>query len=377
MGGLERHVSSLTIQQAAEGKTIALYTMHGRPEFESRNVTVHRLPGGAAIGLLRRDSLIRLVFLLQCVPAVIVSHFRRPFDVFHLHGDFVEALAGAILTAATGKPAVVTVHAGLNRGRLYRWIAGFCFRRVSGLLAHSLEIRDELVSIGIPDERITLSHSGVWVSQITRPGADRPADENEVSPVGDRIPDGAVDGSYTVLCVGRLHAMKGQRYLIEAIRLLPPEPIVKTVLAGDGPDRDALKRLAAGSPHSIEFAGELAHDSLVRLLHGADVFVLPSVSLAGQRESTPTALLEAMTAGLPIITTPSGGIKDLVEDGVNGLIVPERDARALAEAIHTLAENAPLRAEMSIRNRARGAGFDWSAVAGTITQAYFNAEARR
>ena len=361
LGGLERHVSNLTIQQAAEGKTVALYTLSGRPEFESNNVTAHRLPGGAAINLLKRDSLIRLLFVLMCVPVVVVSHLRRPFDIFHLHGDFVEALAGTILTAITGRPAVVTVHAGLNRGRLYAWIAGHAFRRVSGLLAHSHEIRDELVSLGVSVERITLSHSGIWVAQVANP--------NEY-PTGDRHRGAATDSSFTVVCVGRLHEMKGQRHLIEAMRLLPSESLVRTVLAGDGPDRDELRRLAAASLREIEFAGEVSHDTLVQLLHRADLFVLPSVSLAGQRESTPTALLEAMAAGLPIVTTPSGGIKDIIKDGVNGIVVPERDADALAKAVARLASDSKMRSEMAARNRLEAAAFDWSTVAGNIERAY-------
>jgi glycosyltransferase involved in cell wall biosynthesis len=366
LGGLERHVSNLTVQQVAEGKTVALYTLSGRPEFESNNVSVHRLPGGVAINLLKRDSLIRLLFLLMFVPVVVVSHLRRSFDVFHLHGDFVEALAGIILTAITGRPAVVTVHAGLNRGRLYNWIAGHAFRRVSGLLAHSYEIRDELASLGVSVERITLSHSGIWVDQVANPNGHLATDRHR----GE-----STDSSFTVVCVGRLHEMKGQKHLIEAMRLLPSESHVRTVMAGDGPDRDELRRLAAASHKDIEFAGEVAHEALVQLLHSADLFVLPSVSLARQRESTPTALLEAMAAGLPVVTTPSGGIKDIINEGVNGIIVPERDAVALAEAIRKLAADPRLRAEMGARNRKQAAHYDWSEVAEGVTRAYVSAGA--
>ena len=315
---------------------------------------------------------VALAFAVIVFPLVWRANRRRPFDVVHLHGDWFEAVNGVLFWKILGIPSVLTVHAGLNSKRAYRLLAGPAFRRMPGIIAHSKEIRDELVSMGVSVERITLSHSGIWVAQITSAGADRPVDENVVSPAGDRIGGESASGPYTVLRVGRLHTMKGQRYLIEAIRLLPKQPSVKTVLAGDGPNRDELRRLAAGSPNEIEFVGELMHDALIRLLHRADVFALPSVSLAGQRESTPTALLEAMAAGLPIITTPSGGIRDIIEDGHNGIIVPERNAQALAEAIRKLTEDEQLRAEMGARNREQAAEYDWSRVAGMVRQVYIN-----
>jgi len=367
MGGLERHARSLTAQQASEGLEVELFTMLGNPQFESNRVVVHRVPGAWLARLMPRDTLLSALFLVLCLPFVVVAHRRRPFDVFHLHGDVFEAIFGAMLTALTGRPAVVTIHAGLNRRRIYRLVARYFFRRVSGLLAHSQEIREELVSLGVDDERISLSHSGIWLSSVANPAEN----EKPAVPVniGEERASGKTDPLLAV-CVGRIHPMKGHRHLIEAVRLFQNEARVQVHIVGDGSELESLKKAAQGMDDLIKFRGELNHEQVVELLHSADIFVLPSVSLPRQRESTPTALLEAMACGLPIVTTACGGIKDIVDDLVNGLIVPEADPQALADALQMLASNAGARADMRKANLHKASQFDWPVISAGISNAY-------
>jgi glycosyltransferase involved in cell wall biosynthesis len=97
--------------------------------------------------------------------------------------------------------------------------------------------------------------------------------------------------------------------------------------------------------------------------------------LAGQREAKPVAVQEAMAAGLPIVATPSGGIKDMVKDGVNGALVPEKDPQALADALTKLMADPSARARMRATNREQGRGYDWSHVARQVGETYKKAGA--
>jgi glycogen(starch) synthase len=139
-------------------------------------------------------------------------------------------------------------------------------------------------------------------------------------------------GRPRLLFVGRLAPQKGVRALVAAAGLLENES-AQVILVGDGPERPALeseaRRLGVGG--RLRFVGFLAHEELPAVMSHADLLVLPSVY-----EELGTVLLEAMQTGLPIVASKTGGIPDVIEDGVNGLLVPPGDPEALARAIDRL-----------------------------------------
>jgi glycosyltransferase involved in cell wall biosynthesis len=150
-----------------------------------------------------------------------------------------------------------------------------------------------------------------------------------------------------VLGVGRLVPKKGFRHLIEAAALSPGGFEVE--LAGDGPERPDLERLAAARKVEgrVIFDGELGEEGLAAACARADAICMPSVLASdGDRDGVPNALLEAMAASLPAVTTDAGGLPEAAEDGRTGLVVPQADAQALAEALERLERDAELRARL-------------------------------
>lgn len=159
------------------------------------------------------------------------------------------------------------------------------------------------------------------------------------------------DAEVRILFLGWVEDHKGVPELIDAVarlaadRTLPP---VRLHLAGDGGGRaEAEARVAAaGLGGRVEFLGWIEGEAKARALAAADVFCLPS-----HAEGLPNALLEAMAAGLPVVSTPVGSIPDVVAPGENGLLVPVRDAGALAHALRTLVADPALRARIGARAR--------------------------
>lgn len=145
--------------------------------------------------------------------------------------------------------------------------------------------------------------------------------------------------------VGRLTDQKGHRYLLEALRRLDRRD-VRVLIAGEGPLRDELERLAGGLP--VTFLGQ--RDDVPRLLAALDVFVFPS-----EFEGLPFTLLEAMAAGVPVVASDVDGNRDAVEDEVTGILVPPRDPRALADAIGRQLERPDERARLGEAGRRRAA----------------------
>jgi colanic acid/amylovoran biosynthesis glycosyltransferase len=147
-----------------------------------------------------------------------------------------------------------------------------------------------------------------------------------------------------LISTGRLIEKKGHTYTLRALALLKerhPEISFSLDIIGDGPDETVLKAEAArlGLNDIVRFHGGLPHRRTLEMLREATIFVLPSVTAKdGDMEGIPVSIMEAMAMGLPVIATFHSGIPELVEDGVSGRLVPERDAEALAAAISSVAE---------------------------------------
>jgi glycosyltransferase involved in cell wall biosynthesis len=149
-----------------------------------------------------------------------------------------------------------------------------------------------------------------------------------------------------VLAVGRLQPKKGFGVLIAACGLLRDRGVAfRCLIAGEGPERrplqDAIARL--GLSDLVTLRGECSQEEVSVLLGKATVFALPCVIAPdGDRDSLPNVILEALTAGVPVVTTPVAGIPEVIEPGRTGLLAPPGEARALAAAIEELLKNEPL-----------------------------------
>lgn len=142
-----------------------------------------------------------------------------------------------------------------------------------------------------------------------------------------------------LISVGRLVEKKGHAYTLQALAELRrerPDLSVTLDIVGEGELTQSLRREVAALrlDDIVTFHGGLPHGETLALLDEAAVFVLPSVTAGdGDMEGIPVSLMEAMARGMPVISTYHSGIPELVEDGVSGFLVPERDVAALARAI--------------------------------------------
>jgi glycosyltransferase involved in cell wall biosynthesis len=161
--------------------------------------------------------------------------------------------------------------------------------------------------------------------------------------------------SATLLFAGRLVPEKGVFEAVEALSLLPERRDIRLVIAGSGPSEPELgaRIRALGLQGKAELLGHLDADGMRSLYRSADVFVLPTYWIEG----FPTAIAEAMDAGLPVVTTRSRGMADHLEEGTNAVFVPPRDPRALAGALERLLEDSALRERLSEANRTKVADF--------------------
>ena len=263
------------------------------------------------------------------VPALmsLVRYVRRHhIDIIHTHllaADIMGRMAGWL----TGRPVVSTIHNSRTdldeeprrRQWMERWTARLMTRR---LVVVSELLRDEICTwFGLTPERVITIANGVDTARFQRDGP--------IS-TGRRCARALVGGDYPMITnVARLVPQKAQHFLIEAAQIvLATAPDVRFVLLGDGPLRPELEAQAAalGISDKVIFAG--FRPDVADVLAASDVFVLSSLW-----EGMPVALLEAMAAGCTAVSTDVGGVAQVLQDGVTGLLVPPSDPEALAAAL--------------------------------------------
>lgn len=196
------------------------------------------------------------------------------------------------------------------------------FDEADGVTVLSGPMRQRVRHLGCPDDRIREHHIGVDLDAFS-------FRERGTDTEGRAI---------RLLTVARLVEKKGVEYGLRAVAALQDENLNYTVL-GDGPLRAALEALAEslGITDRVDFRGAADQRAVREAMDAADLFMLPSVTASdGDQEGTPTVLMEAGAAGLPVISTLHAGIPEVVLDGLTGRLVAERDAAALAEALRDL-----------------------------------------
>ena len=167
----------------------------------------------------------------------------------------------------------------------------------------------------------------------------------------------AMRAPYRLLAVGRFVRKKGFDQLLRAARLLSDGGIdFHLTIAGDGLLRWRLKWLAhhLGIAERVSFPGFVPHDAVAALFAASDIFIMPCVvAPSSDRDGLPTVILEALLHRVPVVTTAVSGIPELIEDGVTGLLVGERDPAAIAAAVRRLIDDREEALAMAERGRAR------------------------
>jgi glycosyltransferase involved in cell wall biosynthesis len=172
----------------------------------------------------------------------------------------------------------------------------------------------------------------------------------------------------TLIFIGRLHPIKGVKYLIDALAIIKKSTFnTKLIIVGDGDERTGLEKQAniLGLGEDVIFTGGIKNDQIPGYLAKSDILVLPSLS-----EGFPNVILEAFASGLPVIATKVRGIREIVHEGVNGYLIEAENSREIADKVIQLFDDRVLMEKMSENNKIKAEGYSWEKVAPNIEEVY-------
>ena len=301
-------------------------------------------------------------------------HARRVRQLIEsLQPDLLHALhltSYGFLGALSGvRPLVISVWGTdvLEAPRLtpfHGWLTRFALRRADAITATGLHLATETTRYAPRSKRVTVVPYGVdlerFVPESVRGEPVEPRASRRPSTSSGRTATASAEGAPVVIgTAARLSPEKGIAYLIEAFAALRRRfgERLTLRLAGEGPERQKLEALVRrlGVGEAVDFRGWVEHEELPAFLRELDVFVLPSTA-----EGFGVAAVEASATGLPVVATSVHGIPDVVRDSVTGLLVPAKDATALATAIGRLVEDEGLRRRLGAAGREYVAQrYDW------------------
>jgi glycosyltransferase involved in cell wall biosynthesis len=279
-----------------------------------------------------RGTLYQLFYFVE---AGILAKQMKVHQIQHLHNHFGDSSCTVAMLAAAlgGKTFSFTLHGPYIFFDPYRWRLDEKIKRSLFVSCISHFCRSQGMIFTPTDKwnRMHIIHCGV------DPALFNLVKHNEFA--------------HRLLYTGRLAAVKGLPILLESLAaIIPALPDIVLTVVGDGPDRKKLEDMTTqlGLEENVKFVGYQSQAEVREHMQQTDVFVLPSFA-----EGVPVSLMEAMAAGVPVVTTRIAGVSELVEDGVSGYLVPPGDPVLLADRIKTLLTDNQLRTRFGAAGRAK------------------------
>jgi len=318
VGGSEHQMVEVASRQKARGYQVVA----GCLSTEGSLIEILRDAGISVFEFNPKGGLFRPKGIFQLLR--LARFFQKhQFDVVQTH-DLYSTLMGVPAAWLARVPVILSCRRDLSHWWWYtpfrRWILRLIQNRSTYVIANSQAVRDFLVEKdGFDSKIVRVIRNGVDLERFLNISQDR-----------QRLPSHLAFDSKLIAVVANMHfETKGHTDLIRAAAEVSREcPVARFLLIGDGAERAHIEAMVAelGLGKTVLFLGR--RNDVPSILACCDLFVLPSWA-----EGLPNSVLEAMAAGLPIVSTSVGGIPELIEDGVSGLLVSPKDSHALATAI--------------------------------------------
>ncbi|MBW1846230.1 MAG: glycosyltransferase family 4 protein [Deltaproteobacteria bacterium] len=346
VGGAEMVLHNLSNQLSHFGDEVHIFAPRFKgvsPEVES-SYHVHRYPNPFSKRYLVRKVLLPLAWL----------HLRHHFDILHCHSGYPPGYVGITFKKWFKVPVLVRPHGSDivpgDRIRRYPKLTErlkFALRSADAVVAQGQYLKELILTLGVDSSKVHIIHNGVNLNDFA--GKE---------PFSHPRP--------YILALGNLIFRKGFDILLHAYSSVA-EPKPDLLIAGPGREEKMLKALAKemGIEHQVKFIGFIDGQKKINLFRSAEFFICPS-----RKEPFANVLIEAMSAGLPVIASSIDGNKELIIHEKNGLLFPSENSEALKDAMQRLISEDGLADRMRSVLPGFAKDFDWPIVARKYRELY-------
>ena len=349
-GGVANHITFLYKELLKTGHEVKIITPYSGNSDLLENKDI--LPIGKPVSISSAGSIARITLSPMLSSPVKAVLEREKFDIIHLHDPLYSTLTLTVLQHSK-TTNIGTFHAFQKTRIPYHLISPLfqgAFNKLHGRIAVS-EPAERFISRYFPAE-YNIIPNGIDFKRFSTP----------LPPI-----EKLRDGKLNILFVGRAEKRKGLNFLLEAYPLIKQEvPQSRLVIVGPETRQKyehIAKKLALTD---VVFTDYIPNDDLPAYYQTADVFCSPATG----GESFGIILLEAMAASKAIVASSIDGYASLINNGVEGLMVPPKDITALANTIVTLLKDEPRRREMGMHGRQKAEQYSWSNIAKAINEYY-------
>ncbi|WP_369600010.1 glycosyltransferase family 4 protein [Hahella sp. SMD15-11] len=344
-GGLEKHVLRLSQLQRQQGHDVVV-------AFNCGNMSSPfdiRLLRGASLARVRPQVVRDLLFYIAVVLNITTRRLR--FDVVHLHGDYTAFYFGPLLARlCSAKILCCSVHGKMRRTKIFR-----------SIYSKILSDYDLVYCTGYSEYLYLKNEVRPSVKVFWQPSG---VDNEFLSEGANTVFE------YDVVTVGSLVPVKNHKLFIDVANKLPS---LKFAIAGSGALQSELTRyIQYLKADNVKLLGQLTPSEIRDLMRNTKIFLLTSLS-----EGTPTVMLEAMSAGAVVVTTPSNDYSLILGDNINGIVTSDFDAEVIASKIIEILENPLELNRISTNAKRKSAEYQWERVAQNISSLMLDGLGRR
>jgi L-malate glycosyltransferase len=330
-GGMENHIAQLTKEQISLGHNVSIYFNKGK-KVSSSDEQVSQIP----FYKIKPQFIGVFIFYFLVYLKLISNH--QKFDLVHIHGDWSSLIFSTLIKKIVGaEKLIMSIHDELSSSFFSKKALSVLVGNVDIVFASGHRLASQLKEISI--KNVIIQPSGV--KDIFFKNHKRVFDKKSIQ----------------IIIASNLVKKKNLGLVLDVAKELQ---LLNFVVAGDGPEKQYLiNRVKNENINNVRILGYKMPDELLLLYHESDIFMLSS-----SKEGTPTAMLEAMACGLPIVTSGAGGVENIL--GSHNFIIQRNDKENFVYCISNLIKDISLMNEISKKNVKLSYSFSWENVAKKI-----------
>lgn len=333
-GGMENHIYYLTREQLNKHRVTVCFNSGDKISKNDIKLDFYNFTK------IRPQSLGMCFFYLNIIVLFLIK--KHKFDVIHIHGDWSSLIFAKILrNIVCANVVLFSIHGKFSDSFLYKYLLKFQLKKVDHVFSTGYETAFKISQI-FDNEKITIQPSGLAMDFYSVP------------------PFNLLEKKYDVITVASLTKQKNIDFILEIAKV---NRALKFLIIGDGlEEKNLMKTKKINNLDNVFFHGHRNASYIKKALNISKCFLLTSYE-----EGTPTVIIEAMSQGLPIITSNVGGIKNIIKNGENGFVIDEFSLNKYSKVLNYFLRNTNLQRKIYYNNTKLSHSYRWNEVEKKIT----------